>query len=94
MALILSTSCCAICGRGYSAIDELVATSAFIGDEADPLWRFSDASMHRQCFLAWDQRPAFVLRFNETVRPWVFGNGTRHYMREDGTIISVPAMET
>jgi hypothetical protein len=91
MALILSGSRCALCNQVYSETDELVATSAFIPDRGDPLWRFSDASMHKRCFLTWDQRMAFVRRFNEAMKPYVFWNGTRHHMEEDGTIKSIPA---
>jgi hypothetical protein len=89
MALIVTGTKCALCDALLDGGGDLVATSAFIGDRHDPLWRFSDAAMHRPCFLAWNLRDTFVRRFNETVGGIVFGNGTHHHMREDGTIISV-----
>ena len=77
---------CSLCGNVIMAGDEIVATSHFIADRNDPLWRFSDSAMHRSCFLTWDQREAFVAKFNERVGPITFGNGTYHHMDSDGTI--------
>jgi hypothetical protein len=91
MALILQNSRCAICDAVLGGARDLVATSAFIADRSDSLWRFSDAPMHRTCFLEWDLREQFVIRFNQTAGSTVFGNGTRHHMDDDGTIVSVPA---
>ena len=45
--------------------EELVATSAFIENDAHPLFRYSDAAMHRICFLEWPDRTSFVAEFNE-----------------------------
>lgn len=80
---------CAICGSALERDDDIVATSHFISDPADPLWQFSDAGMHRSCFLAWDLRATFVERFNVSASKIVFANGTSHQMAEDGTIASV-----
>ena len=66
--------------------DEIVATSHFIADSNDPLWQFSDSGMHRSCFLTWDQREAFVAKFNRLVSGITLGNGTYHQMESDGTI--------
>jgi hypothetical protein len=66
--------------------DNIIATSHFIGDEHDPLWRFSDSAMHRSCFLAWDHRAEFVAKFNRTVEGLTFVNGTCHHMESDGVI--------
>jgi hypothetical protein len=78
---------CALCGQVLAELDDIVATSHFIGDPHDPLWPFSDAGMHRACFVAWPMRAQFVERFNRTVGEKVWGNGTRHEMTEDGTIL-------
>ncbi|MCC7422434.1 MAG: hypothetical protein IT428_19310 [Planctomycetaceae bacterium] len=88
MALIfLGQSCCAICGDVITPVDEIVATSHFIADPTDHLWRFSDAPMHRPCFLAWELRAEFVARFNTTARGLVFANGTYHEMQPEGAIL-------
>jgi hypothetical protein len=77
---------CSLCGNVIMAGDEIVATSHFIGDSNDPLWRFSDSAMHRGCFLTWDQRAAFVAKYNRLVGGITFGNGTFHQMEPDGSI--------
>jgi hypothetical protein len=88
MALIfLGKTECAICNVVLKEGDQIVATSAFIADRDDPLWQFSDAAMHKSCFLEWDQRKNFVEKYNETVGALTFGNGTYHYMEPDGSII-------
>jgi hypothetical protein len=48
MALIYEGIKCAICDReiDIGRKDSYVATTHFIGDARDPLWRFSDAAMH------------------------------------------------
>ena len=86
MALIIrGSSKCALCERVIEAQDDIVATSHFLGP-GHQLWRYSDAPMHRECFLAWGDRRAFVDSFNSIVGPHVAGNGTRHQMLDDGTI--------
>lgn len=77
---------CSLCGNVVMAGDEIVVTSHFIGDRNDPLWRFSDSAMHRPCFLTWNQRVAFVAKFNQLVSGITFGKGTYHQMESDGTI--------
>jgi hypothetical protein len=69
----------------------LVATSHFIGEPTDPLWRFSDAAMHYECFQEWEYRQEFVDKYNATIGKIVWGNGTRHHMKADGLIESIPA---
>ena len=88
MALIfLGKTPCALCGKVLETGEDLVSTSHFIGDQKDPLYRYSDAAMHRPCFLGWPQRAAFVEKFNAAVARQVAGNGTRHRMELDGTIV-------
>jgi len=87
MALIfLGKTECSLCGNVIMEDDEIVATSHFIADSNDPLWRFSDSGMHRSCFLTWDQRTAFVNKFNQIISGITFDNGTYHQMESDGTI--------
>ena len=93
MALILlGKTQCALCSAVLEAGDDLVSTSHFIADPKDPLWRYSDAAMHRRCFLSWPQRAAFVEKFNATVAVHVWGNGMCHRMRPDGTIVAERAV--
>jgi len=77
-----------ICGEVIGQDDEIVATSHFIADRNDPLWRYSDAQFHKRCFLTWDGRAEFIARFNEIVAPRVFG-GNYNRMQDDGSIIQV-----
>lgn len=87
MALIFpGKTKCSICGNVIMEDDDIVATTHFIGDENDPLWQYSDSAMHRSCFFTWNQRDAFVAKFNQIVSGVTFGNGTYHVMESDGTI--------
>ena len=87
MALIIyGSSRCALCGLVLERADEIVATPHFVGDPADPLWRFSDAGMHRACFVAWSLRAAFVAQFNAVAAEYVAGNGTVAHMDDAGQI--------
>ncbi len=91
MALIIrGTTECSLCGTVLIDGDDLVATSHFIADEDDPLWRFSDSAMHRRCFLAWELRQRFIDMYNERVGSITWGNGTFHSMTDDGTIRKLP----
>jgi len=93
MALIYQGIKCAICGLEIDIDREklYVATTHFIGDPGDPLWSFSDAAMHYDCFQAWPHREEFVQKYNATIGRIVWGNGTRHRMHTDGRVESVPA---
>jgi hypothetical protein len=90
MALITQYTKCALCGE-LLGDGEIVATTHFIADRDDPLWRFSDASMHYACFQNWPHREEFVSKYNSTIGQRVWGNGTRHLMHPDGKVESVPA---
>jgi hypothetical protein len=90
MALILhGASECPICGEVIGHNDDIVATPHFIADSDDPLWEFSDAAMHKRCFLGWELRGTFVSRFNTESGSITWGNGTRHQMQPDGSILSL-----
>ncbi len=91
MALIIRGTACALCERVIGDSDEVVATSHFIADRSDPLWPFSDAAMHATCFAEWPLREEFIVRFNAVAGQHVFGNGMRHRMEPDGSIVSEKA---
>ncbi len=91
MALIFDGIECPLCGEVIDLNSQFVATTHFIGDRNDQLHRYSDAAMHYTCFQNWDHREEFIDRYNNTIGRTVWGNGTRHHMRPDGTIESVPA---
>ncbi len=89
MALIIyGRTKCPLCAVVLREGDDIVATAHFIGDPSDPLWPFSDAAMHRACFLQWQLREAFVARYNATVGAITWGNGTYQDMQPDGTILN------
>lgn len=90
MALIFKESKCSICGQLLGG-RRYVATTHFITEPTDPLWRYSDSGMHYDCFQKWIHREEFVRRYNDTMGCMVWGNGTRHNMREDGVVESVLA---
>jgi hypothetical protein len=84
MALVLiGKTKCSICEETLMEGDDLVATTHFIADRADPLWRFSDSAMHRKCFATWNHRAEFIAKYNATVGKIVWGNNTRHRMESD-----------
>lgn len=90
MALIFrGKTKCSLCKEVIGTADEIVATSHFIADPSDSLWQYSDAAFHRHCFAAWERRQEFVRRFNEVSKQFVFGNGRRHFMQDDGSIIQI-----
>jgi hypothetical protein len=45
--------------------DDVVATTHFISDQSDPLWKFSDSGMHRRCYESWEHRDEFTSRYRE-----------------------------
>jgi hypothetical protein len=79
---------CVLCNEVMKENDEIIATSHFIADTQDALWRFSDAAMHKNCFLEWDQRQTFVDRYNDAIGINTWGNGRYHHMNDDGEIVA------
>jgi hypothetical protein len=77
---------CVVCDCVIGKLDEIVATSHFISEQSDPLWRFSDAPFHFECFQQWEMREQFVARFNEVNEAYIWGSGKRHHMLSDGSI--------
>ena len=95
MALIFrNRTKCAICGFVIADGDRVVATSHFIADDTDPLWKFSDAGMHYDCFQRWKHRREFVRKYNQSLGRITWGDGCRREMQTDGSIANVPCTET
>jgi hypothetical protein len=87
MALIIrGTTECALCHEILGDEDDIIGTSHFIDSPSDRFYNFSDAAMHRTCFLAWGMRARFIRRYNQVMGSLTFGNGTYHHMTDDGTI--------
>jgi hypothetical protein len=61
--LMWGASRCSICGDVLFQGQTIVATTHFIGDPTDPLWRFSDTGMHATCFDRWEHRDEFAARY-------------------------------
>lgn len=78
---------CALCGEVIRPGDDAFVTPDFLADEADPLWRFADAPMHRACFRVWDRRKTFVARYNRLARAWMTAEGTYPRMTSEGLIV-------
>jgi hypothetical protein len=79
---------CAICGEVIRPEEDALVSPDFLADETDPFWRFSDASMHRACFLVWDRRKAFIARYNRTAQRWLALDGSHPHMSSEGYIVT------
>jgi hypothetical protein len=79
---------CELCREAISPGDDALVTPDFLADEADPLWRFANAAMHRACFLVWDRRKEFVARYNRTARGLATPDGCYPRMTGEGVVIS------
>ena len=89
MALVIHGKTeCPLCNEVINKGDALVATTHFIADQTDPLWKYSDAAIHEGCFLAWEQRQRFVDTYNAVMGSITWGNGTYHHMTNDGRILA------
>jgi hypothetical protein len=81
---------CALCGQTIRPSEDALTTPDFLADDSDPFWSFTDAAMHRACFLVWDRRKAFVARFNRAARSWVESDGSHPRMTSEGEIVRIP----
>ena len=82
---------CALCGQAIRPCEDALTTPDFLADDTDPFWPFTDAAMHRACFLVWDRRKAFVARFNRAARSWVERDGAHPRMTSEGEIVRQPS---
>ena len=65
MALIVRGSTkCAACGRVLTDDDEVAGLPHFAADPSDPLWKYSDAGFHRQCFDSLTERAEIERRID------------------------------
>lgn len=85
------TATCALCRRAVRPDDDVLITPDFLADDSDPLWPFTDAVVHRSCFLLWDRRKAFIARYNRVARRLVAEDGSYPHMAGDGEIVRRPA---
>jgi hypothetical protein len=81
------TAICALCHEAISPHADAVVTPDFLADDADPFFRFSDASMHRVCFILWEQRKAFVARLNRVARKFRAPDGSYFRMTAEGDLV-------
>jgi hypothetical protein len=78
---------CALCSEVIRPNEEAFVTPDFLANESDPFWRFSDAPMHRACFLVWDRRKSFVARYNRMAHHWLASDGSHPHMTSEGEIV-------
>lgn len=90
MAIIIpGKTLCPLCDDVITESDEIVGVPHFIADKNDPLWRYSDAAFHRACFLTWAQHDTFIEHLNQVARNFIFGDGSYHHMKADGTYVHI-----
>lgn len=82
---------CVLCGDAVRLGEDAFVTPDFIADEQDPMWRYSDAVVHRACFYVWDRRKTFVARFNRLTRVLVASDGSRPFLTSEGRLVRRPA---
>jgi len=63
---------CPLCAEPLS--DPIFATSHFIGDQSDPLWMYSDAGMHWDCYANWKDQPRFANQYFEVEEKYAYRN--------------------
>lgn len=78
---------CALCGDVVRPDEDAFVTPDFLADETDPLWRFSDAAMHRACFLVWERRKAFVARYNRIAVRLLARDGSYFHLTSEGELV-------
>ncbi len=81
------SACCALCGGVIRPDDDAFVTPDFLADDTDPFWRFSDAAMHRACFLVWDRRKTFVARYNRVALRLVAPDGAYLHLTGEGELV-------
>lgn len=74
MAIFIPGMCCALSGRSIESIDDAVLFPPFILNEADPLFVFSDAVIHRDVFHTHHLANAAQTRLNEAFKGAALSN--------------------
>jgi hypothetical protein len=72
VALFFEDDDCPLCGATLAA--PIYATTHFIHDETHPLWRFSDAAMHWDCYAKWPEQVEFAELYFASTRAFAEGN--------------------
>ena len=83
-------ACCALCRESIGPADDALVTPDFLADDTDPFWRFGNAPMHRACFLVWDQRKAFIARYNHMARRLAAPDGSYPRLTSEGILVRAP----
>jgi hypothetical protein len=65
----------------------VVITPDFLADDTDPLWPYTDAVLHRPCFLVWPGRKIFIARYNRMARHLVAEDGSYPQMTGEGAMV-------
>jgi hypothetical protein len=63
---------CAICNRPLT--EPVFATTHFIKDPTDRLWKYSDAGMHWDCYANWKYQRRFASQYFEAAQQWKADN--------------------
>jgi hypothetical protein len=79
---------CVLCGAAIHPDDDAFVTPDFLADESDPMWRFTDATVHRTCFIVWDRRKMFVARYNRIARRLAAADGTYLHLTSEGDLVT------
>jgi hypothetical protein len=65
MAILIEGMDCPICGRQLKDEDEKTMFTPFVGNTFDPLIIFSDATLHKECYLKHPLAKEAQRRYNE-----------------------------
>ena len=78
---------CALCHEALRPDEDAVVTPDFLADDTDPFYPYSDAAMHRACFVVWDRRKAFIAHFNRIAERVTARDGSRIQMTSEGDLV-------
>jgi len=81
------TAICALCHEALRPDADAVVTPDFLADDTDPFYPFSDATMHRACFVVWDRRKAFIAHFNRLAERFTAKDGACLQMTGEGDLV-------
>ncbi|HEY6947648.1 MAG TPA: hypothetical protein VI297_02430 [Gemmatimonadales bacterium] len=78
---------CALCHEALRPDEDAVVTPDFLADDTDPFYPYSDAAMHRACFIVWDRRKTFIAHFNRIAERFAAEDGSRVQMTSEGDLV-------
>jgi hypothetical protein len=73
---------CVLCREAIPATESPVVIPDFIGNDADPLWPYTDAAFHQACFVRWEGRKPLLARLNALARSLAGPEGYWHMTGE------------